>query len=179
MKELYLSFKASRWFPLVVGILFVVFGILFLMNPEIEMQTMAMYLGIIVLCYGVFYILAGLSTKDNKSLKIARIAAGVVIAVLAILIFVNVELIGKYLPTLVGFFMILGAIVNLFRSVVLMKNGLKSWWAGAVPALVVCILGLIFLLKPGFVGAVFGLYAGITFILCGISALIAFAQFKK
>ena len=44
---------------------------------------------------------------------------------------------------------------------------------------VVPALGFVFLLKPGFVGQTFGVYAGITLLLLGVTNLIHFAQFGK
>ena len=117
--------------------------------------------------------------RDAKKLFLTDLLFGVVLIVLAILIFANLALIGKYLPTLVGFFMILSSLAEIVRSFSLKSSGLKSWWLGIVPALIVLILGFVFLLNPGFVGASFGIFTGITMVINGIAAIVNFFQLKK
>lgn len=153
MGNLYASFKKSRWFPLVVGIISILFGILCLANPQAKMESIAMFIGLAVLLYGLFAILLGVLNKEDKKLLLSNIVFGLLFVILAIIIFANLALIGKYLPTLAGFIFILAAIVDLIRSITMLKNGVKTWWISAMPAVVVLVLGFIYLLNPGYVGS--------------------------
>ncbi len=179
MKNLYASFKKSRWFPLVIGVLSIVFGILCLTNPAAKMETIALYIGLAMAAYGLFSCLVAILNRDDKKSLASHLILGIILIVLAILVFINLTLIGKYLPSLVGFFMIISAIANLFRSIALMKNNVKSWWLGAIAAAAVLVLGFIILLNPGFVGQTIGIFTGIVLLVNGISSLINFVQYKK
>ncbi len=179
MKSMYASFKKSRWFPLVIGVLSIVFGILCLTNPASEMETIALYIDLAIAAYGLFSCIAAILNRDNKKRLASDLILGIILIVLAILVFANLALVGKYLPTVVGFVMIISGIVDLFRSIVLLKNGVKSWWLSAIVAAVVLVLGFIFLLNPGFVGQTIGIFTGIALIINGVSSLISFVQFKK
>lgn len=179
MKKLYASFKKSRWFPLVVGLVSIVFGILLLLTPQARMESIALFIGIAIALYGLFSVVVAIMNRDNKKLFLTDLLFGIVLIVLAILVFANLALIGKYLPTLVGFLMILSSLAEIVRSFSLKSGGLKSWWLGIVPALIVLILGFVFLLKPGFVGASFGIFTGITLVINGIAAVVNFFQLKK
>ncbi len=162
-----------------MGIFFLVIGIICVMNPHIQMESMAFYIAIIFIIYALFQIFAGLLTKDNQKLRVLHIAAGAVVLVCAIFIFANLELIGKYLPSLIGFFMILSSGSSLFHSLILWKNGESGWWLGAVLAAIVLVLGFVFLLSPGFVGKSFGIFTGVTLLINGTSNLISFMQLKS
>ena len=179
MKNMYESFKKSRWFPLVIGVLSIIFGILCLTNPTATMESIALYIGLVIAAYGLLSCLVAILNRDNKKLLTSNLIPGLVLIVVAILVFANLSLVGKYLPTLVGFVVIVSAIVNLFRSIVLMKNGVKGWWIGAIVAAVVLVLGIIILLNPGFVGQTLGIFTGIALVINGISGLINFVQYKK
>lgn len=179
MKKLYVSFKKSKWFPLVVGLVSIIFGIMLLLSPQAKMENIALFFGLAVALYGLFTVLVAVMNRDNKKLFATDLLFGIVLIVLAILIFANLTLIGKYLPTLVGFLMILSAFAEIVRSFSLMSGGLKSWWLGIVPAVIVLILGFVFLLNPGFVGASFGIFSGITLVINGIAAIVNFFQLKK
>lgn len=179
MKKLYASFKKSRWFPLVVGLVSIVFGILLLLTPQARMENIALFIGLSVALYGLFALLVAFMNRDDKKLFLTDLLFGIVLVILAILIFANLALIGKYLPTLVGFLMILSSLAEIVRSFSLKSSGLKSWWLGIVPAFVVLVLGFVFLLNPGFVGASFGIFTGITMVINGIAAVVNFFQLKK
>lgn len=178
LKESYESFKKSRWFPLIIGVVCVVFGIMCLANPEAKMETIAMIIGIAILLSGVLQILTGLVARADKKALIADLIIGAVLITLAILIFVNLELMGKYLPTIFGFMMVLSGLPELFRSIVAMKSGAKTWWISALIAAVVLVLGIVFIANPGYVGKAIGIFTGIVLLLNGISKLISFLLFK-
>ena len=162
-----------------VGLVSIVFGILLLLTPQARMESIALFIGIAIALYGLFSVVVAIMNRDNKKLFLTDLLFGVVLIILAILIFANLALIGKYLPTLVGFLMILSSLAEIVRSFSLKSGGLKSWWLGIVPALIVLILGFVFLLKPGFVGASFGIFTGITLVINGIAAVVNFFQLKK
>ncbi len=162
-----------------VGLVSIVFGILLLLTPQARMESIALFIGIAIALYGLFSVVVAIMNRDNKKLFLTDLLFGIVLIVLAILVFANLALIGKYLPTLVGFLMILSSLAEIVRSFSLKSGGLKSWWLGIVPALIVLILGFVFLLKPGFVGASFGIFTGITLVINGIAAVVNFFQLKK
>lgn len=179
MKELYSSFRKTRWSSLVIGVLSIILGIIGILNPKGRMEIIALLAGILFLLYGLLQIVSGIRVKDNASVRVVSCVLGVIAIVLAILDFANLQLIGKYLPTLAGLFLIICAITDLVPSFALMKSGLKSWWYGALPAIILLVLGFICLLKPGYVGQAFGIFAGIALLINGVSCLISFAQMRK
>ena len=162
-----------------VGLVSIVFGILLLLTSQARMESIALFIGIAIALYGLFSVVVAIMNRDNKKLFLTDLLFGIVLIVLAILVFANLALIGKYLPTLVGFLMILSSLAEIVRSFSLKSGGLKSWWLGIVPALIVLILGFVFLLKPGFVGASFGIFTGITLVINGIAVVVNFFQLKK
>ncbi len=164
---------------MISGVLSVIFGILCLISPQAKMESIALFAGIAMLIYGGIHLLTGLNTKKNKQLRLTRIVLGIVIIVLAVLVLANLALIGKYLPVLVGFVLIINSLTELFRSVTAMKTGLKNWWFAALLSLIVLVLGFVILLNPGFVGQAFGIYVGLTLLVNGIANLISFAQYRK
>lgn len=122
MKELYTSFRKSRWFPLITSIVSIFLGIVCLMNSQLQMKKLAMYAGVGFLIYGACRMFAALLIKDNKKQKILNAVIGIVVILLSILDFVNLDLVGKYIPVLAGFVMIVCGITNVFRSLVLLKS---------------------------------------------------------
>ena len=103
MKKLYVSFKKSKWFPLVVGLVSIIFGIMLLLSPQAKMENIALFFGLAVALYGLFTVLVAVMNRDNKKLFATDLLFGIVLIVVTIFIFANLALIGKYLPTLVGF----------------------------------------------------------------------------
>jgi len=172
VKETYESFKKSRWFPLIIGIACIVFGILCVANPEARLQSIALFIGIAILLSGLVQILSGIVSRSDKKILISSLIIGIILVVLAIVIFVNLELMGKYLPTIFGFMMILGVLPNIFRSIAMVSNGVKSGWVSLIVALVVAGLGIYMVVQPGVVGKAFGIFSGIVLIIYGLSNLV-------
>jgi len=179
MSKSYASFKNSKWFPLIIGVLSVLLGIICISQPSIRMESIALIAGIVFLLYGLLQIVSGIRIKDNNALRISSIILGAILVVLAILDFVNLELIGKYLPALAGFFMVICAVTGLISAFTLMRSGLKSWWVSAIPAFILLVFGIIFIVLPGTVGKAFGIFAGISLLINGLSNIISFIQMKK
>ncbi len=177
-KQIYENFKKSRWFPLIVGAVDIVFGILCLFNPKGRMEMIALLIGLSFLLSGLIHILSGIINRSYKRILVTGLLYGVVLSVLAIAIFVNLELVGKYLPTLVGFVMVVGSLYTLFYSLSALRNGAGSGWLGFVMDAVVFGLGVFFIACPDVVGASFGVFSGIVLLLDGLKNLISFVMFK-
>jgi len=178
IKESYENFRKSRWFPLIIGVVYVVFGILCLVNPEAKMESIAMLIGIAILLAGLIQILSGIVNRADKKSLVSNMIIGVVLVVLAILVFVNLELMGKYLPTIFGFMMVLSGLSSLLHSITMYRAGVKNWWINAVIAVIVLVLGIVFIANPGFVGQAIGIFTGIVLLINGLSNLISFVLFK-
>lgn len=179
MKEALVSFKNSKWFPLAMSVLSVVLGIILILNPQLNMESVALYAGVMFLIYGIFQVCCGILMKGSTMFRVCAVILGACMIILAIVVFANLALIGKYLPTLAGFFMIISAISYLLPSFALLKDGIKTWWFGALPAIILLVFGLVFLLLPGFVGQAFGIFTGIAMLINGASGLISFFQMRK
>jgi len=179
MQELYEAFKKSRWFPFVIGIVLIIFGIVGIINSGIRTEMLAVYAGVLFIVYALYEILSGVFSRTNKKKMVINFAVAIVLIVLAVLTFANKSMVGKYLPALVGFFMIICAFADLFYSLILLKNKRKLWWTAAVLGVVIFIIGLVFVIKPGYVAQFFGILTGIALILIGISNLVSFFLFKK
>ena len=179
MKNLYFSFQESRWFSFTIGILSIVLGFILLLAPQLEMEKIALYMGIIILIYGVVRLITGFVAKTDQKQKIINIIIGALAVILAIVDFANLSLVGKYLPAPAGFFMAICGIVNLVRSLGLLKNKVNNWWIGAVISVIVLILGIVIVTNPGFAGSSFGVLLGITALINGVSNLASFAGYQN
>ncbi len=77
MKNMYASFKKSRWFPLVIGVLSIVFGILCLTNPAAKMETITLYIGLAIAAYGLFSCIVAILNRDNKKRLASNLILGI------------------------------------------------------------------------------------------------------
>ncbi len=172
VKETYESFKKSRWFPMIIAIACIVFGILCLANPEGSLQSIALFIGIAILLSGLVQILTGIVSRADRKILISSLIIGAILVTLAIVIFVNIEVMGGYIPVIFGIMMILGSLPDIFRSITAVSSGAKSGWVGLVIALVVAGLGIFMIVQPGTVGKAFGIFSGIVLIIYGLSNLV-------
>jgi len=179
MNSVFDSFKKSRWFPLIIGILLIILGVICVANPAMSLKTIAIYIAVTMIVYAVVEIIAGLLSKDNKKDLALKLITAVILIVIATLTFANMSMVGKYLPVFVGFFMFICGIIDVIYSLVLLKNKRPLWWSALALGAIIIVLGLIFIMKPGFVGQFFGILTGIGLIVIGVSNVLQFILLKK
>ncbi len=166
------------WISIVIAVISIVSGIFTIINPGTEMATLAFYAGIILIIYGALRIIIGCFLKNEKKDKVIDVICGLIAVVLGILDLCNVSLIGKYIPVLFGFLMIVCAVSALIRCLSVSKYNKQSkkWIASAILAVIVFVIGLLIILNPSIVGKTFGILFGVAMLLNGLSSLItAFA----
>ncbi len=173
--SLFEAFKKSVWFSLVSGVFSLIAGLICVMNPEYHAESIVFWVCLLIVGYGILYLIAAVLSKENR---IQNTCFGIVLGVLGIAGLANKALLGTYLPVLLGFTMIICGIISLVRALPLMKSN-KQGMISVIASACVIVLGLILLLNPSLSGKVFGVFAGISLIINGISALINFWQYKK
>ena len=99
-------FKKNALGRLIVAVVTLILGIFTLLNPAIPLEGYVLFLAVALLLIGAVYILAsfsGLKNSESKGAAMVSIVFGVVVIVLALVIFASKATIAKYLPVFYGF----------------------------------------------------------------------------
>ena len=176
------SKKAVRywWLVLLLGIALFIVGIVIFAYPAASYLGMSVLFGFVILFSGIFEIVLSASNNHLVTGRGWLLAAGIIEAVLGLLLIFNVALSAAALPVFLGFWL-------LFRSFTLIGLGgdMNSMQVpGSVWTIVTGVLLLLCSLAILFQPVVFGaqavvIWVGLSFLMAGISAAVFAFQLKN
>ena len=176
------SKKAVRywWLMLLLGIALFIVGIVIFAYPAASYLGMSVLFGFVILFSGIFEIVLSASNNHLVTGRGWLLAAGIIEAVLGLLLIFNVALSAAALPVFLGFWL-------LFRSFTLIGLGgdMNSMQVpGSVWTIVTGVLLLLCSLAILFQPVVFGaqavvIWVGLSFLMAGISAAVFAFQLKN
>ncbi len=164
----------SVWMNLIIGVVSLIAGVIGLLTPQMRMGSFVLIIGVALCVFCLCSIVLGVLGRGFRRFYSTCIAEGLIAVVLGVLAFCFMDLLAKYLPTLLGFVLIVVGIAQLVRSLLLGKRGWKQWWLGVIVAVLLIVVGLFALLRPTFTGKVIGVVMGLAAVVNGVSNLIAF-----
>ncbi|MCR5783535.1 MAG: DUF308 domain-containing protein [Clostridia bacterium] len=166
----------AAWTSLVIGVVCTVSGVIGLLLPASRMNSFVVVIGIALCIFGMCNVILGIITRSVRHFCAVSVAEGVIAIAMGILAFCFTDLLAKYLPTLLGFTMIVIGIVQCPRSMLLGRRGWKQWWIGVTVAVLLFAVGLFILLDPSLSGKIIGVALGLASIASGVSNLAAFVS---
>lgn len=168
------------WLMLLLGIVLFIVGIVIFAYPAASYLGMSVLFGFVILFSGIFEIVLSASNNHLVTGRGWLLAAGIIEAVLGLLLIFNVALSAAALPVFLGFWL-------LFRSFTLIGLGgdMNSMQVpGSVWTIVTGVLLLLCSLAILFQPVVFGaqavvIWVGLSFLMAGISAAVFAFQLKN
>ncbi len=168
------------WLMLLLGIALFIVGIVIFAYPAASYLGMSVLFGFVILFSGIFEIVLSASNNHLVTGRGWLLAAGIIEAVLGLLLIFNVALSAAALPVFLGFWL-------LFRSFTLIGLGgdMNSMQVpGSVWTIVTGVLLLLCSLAILFQPVVFGaqavvIWVGLSFLMAGISAAVFAFQLKN
>ena len=129
-----------------------------------------------MLISGLLSLYAGIKTQDTSRMSLVMVNSGLNVLI-AVLMFIFASELGNFVVGVIGFIMVLLGLLQLLVIGSASRAGGMAKGFFAMPA-VVLACGALLLFKPGFVGDIIGVLAGVSFILYGISELVSSKKLK-
>lgn len=150
------------------GIILAIFGVSLMATPLITYLSIAYYLGILLLTYGIIGIITAVMVKKyglNLAFSILSLVGGIaLIALPGLRIFT--EMIGVFV---MAAWMVIQGAFGIAGSVKAKRNGNKLWWLILIFGIVGLVLGLYSLVHPLLSAVATGLLVGLYFLQSGIN----------
>lgn len=130
--------EKGRWWILITGILAVIAGVLYLMNPVEGSLILVQIIGAMFVVAGIFHIVTYFTAQSFVSGY--QIVAGLLDILVGVLCFMNTVASGVAFVMILIFWMMFSGILLFASSFDMKKMGYSGWWA----ELLVGILGIVF-----------------------------------
>ena len=135
-------FKKLKTYTFLVSILYVIMGLIMLLNPKFICDAVNYIVGVLILLYGVIYIVKFLSKNDFNNLSKFNLLAGLLCIVFGVYILLNPTVLLSIIPFAAGMLILLDGFGKLKSALDLKKIGYIKWWVSLIFSLLFIGLGI-------------------------------------
>jgi uncharacterized membrane protein HdeD (DUF308 family) len=150
------NLKKTELMNLFISVLFIIIGIILVINPEQVLTIISLVVGIGFLVLGAIKIFKYLKDKSNSSEIYLDIVVGLMAIIAGLIIIFCTSAIEAIFRIIIGVWIIFSGCMRLSLVKQLKKANLKEWTISLALALIMIICGLYMILVPGTVVAVIG-----------------------
>ena len=129
------KFKASSY---AVSTVYIMFGLIMLLNPSFISDAVNYVIGILVMLYGIVYSISIYQKRDTGSYGKFDLLAGIICISFGLFLILNPDILVSLIPFCMGVIIFMDAISFIINSFRLKKLEYKSW-------IVNLVIGLVFL----------------------------------
>ena len=152
----------------------IVIGIVFAVWPESSRSTLVRLFGIALLLSGIAIGVTFFMKRSGRQLPV-NLVAGVILAVIGILIIARPESFVEFLVILAGAFIMLSGVMNFCQTLTMATLHFPLWWVGMIISILTIVFSVLVITKPGRIADAVFIVTGVFMVFDGLSNLwIAF-----
>ena len=130
--------KKFKTYSFAVSILYIVIGLIMLLNPRFVCDAVNYIIGSLVMLYGIIYLINLYQQKEYELFNKFNFLAGVMCISFGVFLILNSNVLMSLIPFCSGVIIFIDAIYQIRNSISLKNFGTKHWWINLV-------IGLLFL----------------------------------
>ncbi len=174
--EVIRKFRTSSY---AVSIIYVIVGLIMLLNPSFISDAVNYVIGILVIMYGVIYSISLYQKKDLEMYGKFDFLAGVICISFGLFLILNPDTLGSLIPFCTGVIILMDAIRFIINGVRLKKLEYRSWMINLVVGLVFLIFSIFIIMKAKEISFLLIRFIGIFLMIDAILDFFTEIRFKK
>lgn len=171
--------KKIKMYTLMVSLLYVIMGLIMLLNPQFILDAVNYIVGTFILIFGVIYLVKFISKKDFNSLSKFNLLAGLLCITFGIYILLNPTLLSSIIPFSCGMLLLVDGLSKLKESFDLKKYQYNRWWISLIIAVLFIGFGVFMIFKAFAVSKVIIQIIGGILIVDALSDIWSYFCYKK
>jgi uncharacterized membrane protein HdeD (DUF308 family) len=170
----------KHWYlPLILGILFIIVGILAIKTPEATYLSLAILFSLTFLFVGILEIVFSISHRKQLDGWGWSLASGILSSIIGVLLIIYPQVSIITLPLFVGFVVLFHSIMSIAWSIELKKYKVSNWGWLLFAGILGVIFSFLLMLNPVFAGLTVAILTGIALITIGIFHIQFSIELKK
>ena len=141
------KYNNIKLLEILIAIVFIVFGIILILNKTVSDKFISTFLGILILVEATLNIYSAVMSDSNKIFKI-NILFGLIFILIAIFLFVNPIKFVNYITIYYGTYLIINGIKEFINSVKYKLIKEDSWLIILIMSILTASLGVLMILYP-------------------------------
>lgn len=142
-------FKKSGYLSLLSSILFLILGILLIINPEEIVEFISYIIGAIFIVMGIFKITSYFTSKDKYAFYDYNLIFGAFCCIVGIIIMAFGSTIVAMFRIVIGIWIILSGLNRLDLSMKIKNSGVNSWTLSLLISILIIIAGIYVVFASG------------------------------
>ena len=122
--EVLKKFKASSY---AVSIVYIIAGLIMLLNPSFISDAVNYVIGVLVIIYGLIYYISLYQKREIEMYGKFDFLAGIICISFGLFLILNPDTLGSLIPFCTGVIILMDAVRFIINSIRLKKFGFKSW----------------------------------------------------
>ena len=174
-------FKAIRELRLnatLASVVYLLLGVVLVVAPTTSKNLLCTLVGVVVLIYGAFNLLAFLLDRDFGGLSVELII-GIAAAAFGVFSLLNPGFLMDFLIIVLGLAIAVGSVGSLKRALNLRAFGYGYWWISLIVAIATLVVALTFVFCPEVYGALLMQIIGIILIVEAIGDLLTIHRLSR
>jgi len=164
--------KLSKKNTLIQGLIFILFGVLFVAFPLSVLRSISIYLGIVILIPGVIMITAGFTNKNVGAGRNLLITGGIVTSLFGLLFILKPEIVALLLSLLIAIWVLFSGALQVAAAISIKTLGYKMWWTRFLVGLFLLAFGVVILKNALSVSVALTMWIGIMMLISGVYYLV-------
>lgn len=138
--------KKSSWTDIAVSLIFILFGLMLIVSPEIVTSMIAIILGAIFIAMGIFRII---NYYASGKIENYSLAIGIIAIIVGIIIMFCANIILSVFRIIIALWIIYSGIVNLQTNLIWKNFKSRLWLISLILSVLIIIAGIYILINSG------------------------------
>ena len=174
--EVLKKFKASSY---AVSIVYIIVGLIMLLNPSFISDAVNYVIGILVIVYGVIYSISLYQKKEIEMYGKFDFLAGIICISFGLFLILNPDTLGSLIPFCAGVIILMDAIRFIINSIKLKKLNYRSWIINLIVGLVFLVFAIIIMVKAKDISLLLIRFIGAFLIIDAVLDFFTELRFRK
>lgn len=174
--EVLKKFKASSY---AVSIVYIIVGLIMVLNPSFISDAVNYVIGILVIAYGLIYSVSLYQKKEEETYGKFDFLAGVICISFGLFLILNPKTLGSLIPFCAGVIILMDAIRFIINSIRLKKLDYKSWSINLIVGLVFLAFSIFIIVKAQDISFLLIRFIGIFLIIDALLDFFTELRFRK
>lgn len=162
----------SKRNTLIQGLVFILFGVLFVAFPLSVLRSISIYLGIVILVPGIVMITAGVFNKNGGTDRNFLIPSGIVTVLFGLLFILKPEIVALLLSLFIAIWVLFSGALQVAAAFSFKAMGIKMWWTRLLVGLFLLVFGIVILKNALSVSVALTMWIGILMLVTGVYYLV-------
>ncbi len=172
-------FKKAGFMSILSSIVFLLLGILLVVNPNAMVQAVSYIIGILLIVIGIVKMISYFTSKGDYLFYDYRLVYGALCVILGILVIVSGNAIASFFRIVIGIWIILSGISRLDLSIRLKGTDTGYWILSLLLSILIFVAGIYIIFAPGTILVTLGIILIAYSIMDIIESILSMANMNK